>query len=316
MVIFRADATVRSGLARLRRCAYLASQLRSAGDVLLLSREDKGAAKFLAGQKAPFRMLKDSAAFELAGARALLLDLDSYSQADAALLERARKGGVRTVLIAPPGGAPAAADRVVAPAAEPEMALLHHKFRHFHGARRCYRRAVRQLFVSLGDALPYRDLRRVVDVLHRLGLRVKVEPGPGLKKADKRNLARIYPGVRFRGRSESAARSYFEADLALVPPGDEPLEAACVGTPALYLPQDKSEDGLAEPWISKGLGAKSPALADFSVQSVRAAIEPLDRETRERMGEAGRKLVDGLGVQRFMAQLQELIDIETSDVRR
>ncbi len=305
MVILRADATARSGLSRLRRCAYLASQLRSAGEVLLLSREDKGAAKLLAGQKAPFRTLKDPAAFELAGAGALILDLESYSQADTAMLERARKGGVRTVLIAPPAEAPGGADHAVAPSREPGLALLHHKFRHFHGARRRYRRAVRHVFLSLGDALPYRDLRQVIDVLHRLGLGVKVEPGPALKKADRRNLMRIYPGVHFRGRSESAARSYFEADLALVRPGDEALEAACVGTPALYLSLEKGEDGLAESWISKGLGTKSPALADFSVQSARAAIEPLDRETRERMGAAGRNLVDGLGVQRLIAILRE-----------
>lgn len=305
MVIFRADATPRSGLSRLRRCAYLASQLRSAGDVLLLSREDRGAAKFLAGQGSPFRTLKDPAAFELAGAGALVLDLESYSQADAAQLERARRSGVRTVLIAPPADAPAGAGSAVVPAAEPGMALLHHKFRHFHKARRRYRRALRHVFVCLGDALPYRELRAIVDVLHRLGLRVKVEPGPGLKKADKRNLARIYPGVHFRGCSESAARSYFEADLALVPPGDEALEAACVGTPALYLSLEKGQDGPADSWTSRGIGAKSPSLADFSVQSVRAAIEPLDLAARERMGAAGKALVDGLGMQRFMKTLKE-----------
>lgn len=316
MVIFRADATSRSGLSRLRRCAYLASQLRSAGDVLLLSREDRGAAKFLAGQGSPFRTLKDPAAFDLAGAGALVLDLESYSQADAAQLERARQIGVRTVLIAPPAAHPAGADHTIVPSQEPGSALLHHKFRHFHKARRRYRRALRRVFVCLGDALPYRDLRQVVDVLHRLGLRVKIEPGPALKKADKRNLARIYPGVRFRGRSESAARSYFEADLALVPPGDEALEAACVGTPALYLSLEKGQDGPAESWISRGLGTKSPSLADFSVQSVRAAIAALDQGTRERMGAAGKALVDGLGVQRLMAQMLERIDIETSDVRR
>lgn len=305
MVILRADATARCGLSRLRRCAYLASQLRSAGDVLLISREDKGAGKFLAGQKVPFRMLKDPAAFAPAGARALVLDLESYSQADAAQLELARSGGARIVLIAPPGGAPATADRVVAPAAEPGMALLHHKFRHFHGARRRYRRALRRVFVSLGDVLPYRDLRQVVEVLHRLGLRIKVEPGPGLKKADRRNLARIYPGVHFRGRSESAARSYFEADLALLPPGDEALDAACVGTPALYLPLSPGQEALADSWAARGLGARIPSLADFSVPSVRTAIEALDQGTRERMGAAGRALVDGLGVPRFLKLLKE-----------
>lgn len=305
MVIFRADATARSGLARLRRCAYLASQLRSAGEVLLLSREDKGAAKFLAGQKAPFRMLKDPAAIDLPAARALVFDLDSFSTQDAAQLDRARRAGARAVQLLAPGGKRQEADRVIDPLADPGSALLHHKFRHFHRARRHTRRALRRVFVSLGDALPYRDLRQVIDVLHRLGLRAKVEPGPALKKADRRNLMRIYPGVHFRGRSESAARSYFEADLALVRPGDEALEAACVGTPALYLSLDQSEDGLAESWISKGLGAKSPALADFSVQSVRAAIAPLTPELREKMGLAGKALVDGLGVQRFIKLLKE-----------
>ena len=39
--------------------------------------------------------------------------------------------------------------------------------------------------------------------------------------------------------------------------------------------------------------------------AVRDAIAPLDQETREKMGAAGKALVDGLGVQRFFKVLKE-----------
>ena len=134
---------------------------------------------------------------------------------------------------------------------------------------------------------------------------MKIVPGLSLKKADKRNLMKIYPGIHFCGRSESPARAYFEADLALIPPGDEALEAACVGTPALYMPMDKGQEALADACAAMGLGVKVPSLADLSVQAIRDAIAPLDLETREKMGAAGKALVDGLGVQRFFKILKE-----------
>jgi spore coat polysaccharide biosynthesis predicted glycosyltransferase SpsG len=186
-----------------------------------------------------------------------------------------------------------------------ENALLHHKFRHFHQARRKYRKATKLVFIHLGDLLPYRDLRAIVDTLHRLRFKMKISPALGLKKADKRNLMKIYPGIRFCGRSESPARAYFEADLALIPPGEEALEAACVGTPALYMPFAQGQEAQADAWAGKGTGVKIPSLADFSVQALRDAIAPLTAERREKMGAAGKALVDGLGVQRFFKVLKE-----------
>ncbi len=317
MILIRADLSPARGWTALRRSAYLAALLKRHGQVRLLCRPDKPTAKFLAGARIPHALVQDPAAVDLAGARLLAFDLDSVTGQDGALLEKARRAGVRTALLAPPGAQQRLeADLVVDPALEPASALLHHKFRHFHRAKRKFRGRPRLVFVNLGDALPYRRLRQVVDVLHRLRFRLRIEPGAALKKADKRNLARIYPGIRFRGMSESPARAYFEADLALIPPGDEALEAACVGTPALYLPLEKGQDAMADAWTARGLGVKAPLLEDFSPQSFRAAADSLDQETRARMGAAGKALVDGLGVQRFMAQLLELIHLETPDVRR
>ncbi len=149
----------------------------------------------------------------------------------------------------------APARRSTSPISGAGSALLHHKFRHFNTAKRKYRKKIRNIFINLGDLLPYRDLRAIVETLHRLGYRMKIVPGLGLKKADKRNLMKIYPGSHFCGKSESPARAYFEADLALIPPGDEALEAAAVGTPALYMLQQKGDDALADDMRRPGASA-------------------------------------------------------------
>jgi hypothetical protein len=302
MVIFRADVSPRTGLRSLRRCAYLAALLKKNDGALLCCREDKKAAKFLVERNLPVRFLKDPSTMDLAGAKALLFDLDDFSPADKALLEKARQAGIKTVQILGAGCAGRPVDIQVSGAGS---ALLHHKFRHFNTTKRKYRRKIRNIFIHLGDLLPYRDLRAIVETLHRLGYRMKIVPGLGLKKADKRNLMKIYPGSHFCGKSESTARACFEADLALLPPGDEAWEAAAVGTPALYMLQEKGDDALAGTCVGLGIGVKVPALADWSVQALRDVIAPLTPELREQMGVAGKALIDGLGMQRFFQVLKE-----------
>jgi len=302
MVIFRADVSPRTGLRSLRRCAYLAALLKKSNGALLCCREDKKAAKFLVERNFPVRFMKDPSILDLAGAQALLFDLDDLSAADMALLEKARQAGIKTLQVLGAGGA---GQEVDIPISGAGSALLHHKFRHFNTARRKYRKRIRNIFIHPGDLLPYRDLRAIVDALHRLGYRMKIAPGLSLKKADKRNLMKIYPGSHFCGKSESLARAYFEADLALIPPGDEAWEAACVGTPALYLDLEKGHEALAGTCVGLGIGVRVPALAAWSLQALRDAIAPLDPEQREKMGVAGKALVDGLGVHRFLKILTE-----------
>jgi spore coat polysaccharide biosynthesis predicted glycosyltransferase SpsG len=305
MIVFRSDVSPDSGLQPLRRCSNLASLLKKEYGAVICCREDKQALKFLAGQKVSISLAKDPAAIDISQARAVVFDLNRFSAQDLGLLNQAKKAGVKTIQIVAAGGQAQPADLVISPGHEPGTALLHHKFRHFNKVQRKYRKKPVLVFVNLGDMLPYRDLRRIVDSLHRLHLKMKIAPGIGLKKSDKRNLMKIYPGIHFCGKSESPARAYFEADLALVPPGDEALEAACVGTPALYMLVAKGQEALAAAWSARGLGVQSPSLGDFSVETVRDAISPLTLETREKMGAAGKALVDGLGVQRFFKILKE-----------
>jgi len=319
MIVFRTDLAPQTGLRPLRRCAWLAALLKKNNPVRICSREDKKTAKFLAEQNIPVVLSKDPGSLDLAGVKAVLFDLDHFSPADSALLEKAKNTGVKTIQIVSAGGARQAADILVQPLLEredqdaaaqvvisgPTYALLHHKFRHFNQAKRKYRKNVKNIFINLGDLFAYRSLREIVDTLHRLRFRMKIAPGLNLKKFDKRNLMKIYPGIHFCGRSESPARAYFEADLALVPAGEEILEAAAVGTPALYFFQDPGQETLAAAWTDRQAGLKFGKLEDLTTDSFREIVAPLTLERRQQMGEASKKLVDGLGVQRFFKVLKE-----------
>jgi spore coat polysaccharide biosynthesis predicted glycosyltransferase SpsG len=319
MIVFRADVSSQTGLQHLSRCAWLASLLKKNNDVLFCSREDKKTAKFLATRNIPTKFVKDQSAIELAEVKTVIFDLPHFSAPDSALLEKAKKAGVKIIQIIPttgeyqpvdvcvfpfPGSMPAVpAGTTLMPGAE--YALLHHKFRHFNQARRKYHKNIKNIFINLGDMLPYRELRQTIDTLHRLHLKMKIAPGLNLRKADKRNLMKIYPGIHFCGRSESPARAYFEADLALVPAGAEALEAAAVGTPALYFYQEPGQEALAAIWTDLQAGLKFGKLEDLTSDSFRDTIAPLTPERREAMGISGRKLVDGLGVRRFFKILHE-----------
>ena len=319
MIIFRADVSPQTGLQHLRRCAYLAALLKKNNDILVCSREDKKAAKFLAEKSIRVEMSKDQNAVDITKAKAVIFDLPQFSAPDSALLEKAKKAGVKTIQIVSAGGAcqPAAILLQPLPGMEyqaasgqivisgPSYVLLHHKFRHFNQAKRKYRKNIKNIFINLGDLLPYRDLRAMVDILHRLRFKMKIAPGLNLKKADKRNLMKIYPGIHFCGKSESSARAYFEADLALIPAGEEALEAAAVGTPALYFCQEEGADTLAKTCVDNKIGLKFGKLESLTIDSFRNILTPLTFERRQEMGTAGRKLVDGLGVQRFLKVLKE-----------
>ncbi len=319
MIIFRADLAPQTGLRPLRRSAWLATLLKKNNPVRICSRDDKKTAKFLAELDIRVVMGKDMDSLDLAGVKTIIFDLPHFSSQDNALLEKARKAGLKTVQIVGTGGDCLPADIICQPLLEmenqaaagpivisgPTYALLHHKFRHFNQAKRKFRKSIKNIFINLGDPLPYRDLREIVDTLHRLRIKMKIAPGLNLKKADKRNLMKIYPGIHFCGKSESQARAYFEADLALVPVGEEILEAAAVGTPALYFCQEPGQETLASAWADRQAGLRFGKREDLTLDSFREIVGPLTQERRSAMGAAGRNLVDGLGVQRFFKVLKE-----------
>jgi len=316
MILFRCDASLANGFSRLQRSLYLASQLRHRDQVLFIAGDDKAVQKLLAEKNIPAVSPREVAAGLPELAKTVVFDLDVFGPADRRLLEQAKTDNVASLQICDGGEEHQPADWIIAIAPGPisskknalaglEYAPLHHQFRHFHPLQRKYRPRCRRLLLGLGSGVEYRQLRLFVDGLSRQRLQLKVSGGTWLKKADKRNLQRIYPGIHFVGKSQSLARPLFEADAALLASAATALEAAACGTPACYLYRDERRRDFFAALAEKGAGMLLGKIEDFDAARLAATLQSLNADKRQAMGQAGKELVDGLGMHRLLKFLEE-----------
>ncbi len=316
MILFRADASASTGFGHLTRSAYLAALLGGRAAVRFCVNDDKAARRFLEDRGLPALTPRELAGADLGDLRAAVFDLRHFGRDELALLDETRRRGARLVQVTDLGLAQQEVDLVVdgalarvVPYEErpgramllgPEYMILHHKVRHFRKAPRRWRPALRRVFVQLGGGADYRLLRELVDGLQRRRLLVKTALGYSLKKAHRKALRRLFPGLRTAGPCESLARSFYEADLAVITPGVAAYEAAACGTPALYLWRDDLQRATAEAFAAAGAGMALAPLADLAAVDLSEALAGLTAEKRQAMGEAGRRVVDGLGAPRLV----------------
>lgn len=318
MVIFRTAASAEHGFGRLSRCAYLASLLKKGAGVHFLIDPDKLAIKFLQEKNLPFTPVDRFKNLDNMACRGIVFDLYGFASQDKDLLDWAGQKGIGTVQVADRVLERLKTDFTVDPAfvpalpgqdqghllSGPEYAILHHKYRHFHQVKRKYRQKVRYLLLVLAHAGGYRACRQVIDTLTRQGFRLKVAPGFIPRALNPKILRRLYPGLRFVGRVESLARSFFEADAALITPGVAAYEAAAAGTPALYFYSSQEEEAYAETLAGAGLGIKVSSFAGLDDTELVAKVRSLSWEQRLAMGTRGKEVVDGIGAHRLLAFLQ------------
>jgi spore coat polysaccharide biosynthesis predicted glycosyltransferase SpsG len=309
MLVFRTEGSPQAGWHRLDRSLYLATLLRSEVDIFFCVDKDKPSIERLQKKKVDFCLTAAIEGLKKREIKALVFDLGHFTPQDNELLTWARQNSIKTLRFGQPGGTSEEALFVIDVLADPAYAVLHHKFRHFNKTRRKYRKKIKYVFLNLGDTVDYRDLREVVDRLSRFQLNLKVAPGFLIKKANKKALKRIYPGVRFVGQCESLARAYFEADAAVIAAPYAPYEAAAVGTPALYLCYDRIMDAAAGSFAGRGAGVKITNPRQSLKSGIIEEFGRLDLETRVRMGDSGKNLVDGRGVYRVIDFLKKNVII-------
>jgi spore coat polysaccharide biosynthesis predicted glycosyltransferase SpsG len=297
------------GYHRLERSLYLATLLKPEVDILFCVNKDKPSIEQLQKKRFDFCLTTAISDLKQRDMKALLFDLGHLAAEDNELLAWAGQKNIKTLQFGRPQGPDQAALFVIDTLADPAYAVLHHKFRHFNGIRRKYRKKIKRVFINLGDSLDYRDLRALVDRLSRLQLHLKVAPGFSIKKANKKALKRIYPGVGFVGQCESLARAYFEADAAVIAAPYAPYEAAAVGTPALYLCYDPMMEEVADRFADRGVGIKIANPRQNLKSGIIEALDRLTLETRIKMGNSAKNLVDARGVYRIIDFLKKNVII-------
>ncbi len=317
MLIFRTDASVNTGFGHLKRSAYLASLLKSKTGILFCVNNDKGVLRFLEERNTPFRLAGDldmaeqNKSGEITG---IVFDLREFSPGDIQLLRRAKESNIVTVQVTDLGLSQQPADYTIDASIRqlfpyddekqvllgPEYALLHHKYRHFNKVKRKYRKKIKNIFISLGGAVQYRRLKRLVDLLGRHGFNMKTAAGFYLKKSERKSLTQLYPRLRFVGKTESLARPFFEADAAIITAGVAAAEAAAVGTPALYVHYHKEQQFIAETFQKYGAGLEISNIDDVLNGSLIDMLVSLTVEKRIEMGTKAKQLVDGGGASRVV----------------
>jgi spore coat polysaccharide biosynthesis predicted glycosyltransferase SpsG len=188
-----------------------------------------------------------------------------------------------------------------------QYALLNTKYRHFHKLNRKYRKEIKQIFICFGGAVDYKRLRHAVDLLSRHRYQLKIAPGYYLKPSARKTLKRIYPGIRFVGEAESLARSFYEADIALITPGVSAFEAAAAGTPSLYFYYHKEQQAIARSFQEKGMGLEIANIDDLidNGNKMIEMISNLSLETRIQMGTVAKACIDAGGVYRIIDFLEQ-----------
>lgn len=325
MLIFRTDASVTTGFGHLKRSTYLASLLKNKTGILFCVNNDKVVLRFLEDHRTPYCLLKELNGIEQKKAgeiKSIVFDLREFSPADIELLNRAKKNGIRTVQVTDLGLSKQPVDYIIdASLAQlfpydstgnnagnndahvlsgPDYTILHHKFRHFNKVNRKYRQKVKSIFVSLGGAVQYRHLKELIDLLNRHQYNIKTAAGFYLKKAARKTLKRLYPRLRFVGKTESLARPLFEADVAIVTAGVAAAEAAAVGTPALYFHYNAEQQFIARSFQQHGAGLEISKIDDIQDAGIIEVIRSLALEKRVEMGAKAKQLVDGRGAVRIV----------------
>ena len=305
MILLRADAGI-DGSEGFFRLLYLAQMLNRRHPVRFLLPAEKAAVKALKERK--FTVISPQEEFPWAETAAVLFDLPTFSPRDLHLLSEAKKHGLPTVQFAETGTVLPGADLTIDFAARPELFPLHQRFRHFQRLERKYRHRVHRIFLGLGDAVDYRRLKDIVDLLRRARFQIRVAPFSAFKKSHAKALRRLTrgtSGIGFVGKAECLARPLFEADVAVILSGQRAYEAAACGTPALYFAATPGQKKTAEQFAAAGAGIFVGDISELIEGKWLETVRDLSFEKRLEMGQKGKALIDGLGVHRVLTLLKE-----------
>ena len=316
MIIFRTDASIKTGFGHLRRSTYLASLLKSKTGILfcISSGSDKIVTRFLEEKKWSYCSLKQMNQRLPSPVKSVVFDLRYFPNEDIQLIHQAKTNNWTTVQVTDLGLDQQEVDYTIDASVDKmfpyskdkkvldgqDYAILHHQFRHFHKIKRKYRKKIKKVFVCFGGAVEYRKLRIMIDLLSRQPWEIKIAPGFYLKRSAQKTLRRIYPRIHFVGKTGSLARPFFEADVALIIPGTAAFEAAAVGTPALYFYHHDEQKFTANSLEKKELGLEISNIDDLIHVNLAEKINALTLEKRIDLGSKAKQLVDARGVYRVI----------------
>jgi len=170
---------------------------------------------------------------------------------------------------------------------------------------RTVRPRAEDILVSFGGSDPKHNTLKVVEALRGSFPKVIFHFVLGINFAHqdivKRRVRQLAVKSRLCEDVENIEELMYRCDIGLCGAGSTMMELACLGTPAIILPQNENEARFADHFARHG-AVRNLGLADkVTVEKVREAIIELagDQAARQRMSIAEKRLVDGRGRERI-----------------
>ena len=187
--------------------------------------------------------------------------------------------------------------------AGPAFAILRESFRNKAGEKQTVSEEGRKVVLSFGGSDPQNLTMKTLTALDSLpGISITAVLGPAY--AYRRELDALVPRLsrspELLRNVEHMADIFFEADLVLCSGGMTVFEIAALGRPGIVLCQNVKERERMETFSQYGTILHLGLGTEVGEETIRDRAQQLlkDRERRQRMSDAGARLVDAQGVSR------------------
>ncbi len=322
MLLIIAETSPANGLFSLHKAFQLASITCNKKDVSFVVDDCKNVSSYFTGKGFNYSINSEPRKLFKENISLVLFFKDKLSGKDKKILTRAKKKSIPTAKFSYMGANPEDNDIIIDHSpmsytssneekkilSGPAYSILHNKYIHFHTIKKKYNKKLRNILLSPGDEFPYRELRKLTETLISNNFNVKIIPGKNFKRFNSKTLKRIYPSLKISGTPESYARSFFEADLAIIDPEFSAVKASAAGTPAIYLPQNNNSDLTASHYEEEGAGVIFKRWKNEDYSEILELLKFFSLEQREEMGKTGKTLVDGKGVYRIAEVLNQYLN--------
>lgn len=188
--------------------------------------------------------------------------------------------------------------------------ILHPDFENYNRKPRSFPTAIRSVLVTLGGTDPKNLTAPLVKIIleQNTSLAITVLTGPGFR--DWHALEKLqftWPQLQIRHNISNMAETLAGHDIVFCSGGITLHESMATGTPAIVLNQVPHQEKKAK-YFEKIGAAINLGLADNWDARLAVKALALSQEQLESMSQIGRKLIDGKGIHRVLAELQKLLN--------
>ena len=180
----------------------------------------------------------------------------------------------------------------------PQYLMLKSSLKKYHDKDKKISKTINKILISMGGVDIYNHTLRILQTIinnYRLK-RIDVVLGGGYTY--EQEIVSCFANdkrVKIHKNIDYMFELFLEDDIAFTAGGNTLYEMAAVGIPCIVLPTMKHEELNGMAFAEKGYGV---VIKDGELNRLEETIEFLNYETRVKMSETGKKLIDGQGVDR------------------